>query len=815
MLRSSALCLLSSVLCLLSSAAFAGEAEEDRFIAILKSDRPPNEKAWACRRLKVAGTVKAVPALAACLTDKELAHSARYALETMPYPEAAAALRDAVPKATGLAKAGIIDSIGDRRDKEAVPLLGPLAADADPQVASSAAVALGKIGGPEAIAALKAARPKAPEAVKPAIADGLLLCADHLLRGGDKPGAAALFKEVWAWCPIEDRLKAELRTDEHIRTAAMLGVILAADDPLPLLASGLAGSNRAGQLAALDALHELKGEAVTKAAADQIAKAEPKVQVALIEVLGQRGDAAAAPAIIEATKSAEPAVRVAALHALSFLGDPASVPVLLEAAAKGEGAVQETAREALARITGKGVREALAAQLSKPDPAIRAELVRAIGVRRDAAAVPALLKLAKGDDAAARTAALRSLATLADETAIGDLVALMRTAGDEDAAAIEKALAAICSRSKRPDACAAPILAAMKTAPVPARAALLRALGRLNAPEALNALRAALGDKEAAVRDAAIRALAENAGLEAAPDLLRLATEAAEPAQRVLALRGYWRVVALAAERSAEERVRMCEAGLAACQRPEEKRLGLTELAAVPHPAALKLAEALCADAAVRAEAEAAAVRIAVALLGAQPAEAKAALQRLAAGASNPTARAEARKALDSLTQFVGYITAWQVAGPFRQQGKESTALFDVAFPPEQAGAKVDWKALPPPADASLAWQADLAGVVGGDHCVAYIRSRVFSPKATRVRLDIGTDDGIKLWVNGALVHANNATRGLKPEQDRARAELKEGWNDFLAKITQHTMGCGACIRIRAEDGSAIDGLKFEAGEGR
>jgi len=793
--------LFSALLLLGATRLVAAQSEEEKLIAILKSDRPSNEKAWACRKLKLAGTLASVPALAACLPDKELAHSARYALETMPYPEAAAALRDAVPKATGLTKAGILDSIGDRRDKEAVPLLAPLAADADPNVASSAAVALGKIGGPEAIAALKAARAKAPEAAKQAVADGLLRCADQLLRAGDKPAAAALFKQVHQ--PAEP---------EHVRTAAMVGMLLAADDPLPMLEGSLSGSDRAAHRAALDALHELTGEAVTKAAAAQIAKAEPKVQVALIEVLGQRGDAAAAPAIIEATKSAQPAVCIAALHALGFLGDPASVPVLLETAAKGEGVAQETARDALARIAGKGVREALAAQLSNADPAVQAELVRTLGARRDTAAVPALLKMAKGNDAAARTAALRSLAQLADEAAVGDLVDLLgRAVADADRDPVEKALAAICSRAKRADACAAPILAALKTAAVPARASLLRALGRLNAPEALQALRAATEDKEPTVRDAAIRTLAENGGLEAAPDLLRLAHKAAEPAHRVLALRGYWRLVGLAADKPLDERLKMCEAGMAVSARPEDRKLGLTELASVPHPDALKLAESLRADAAVRAEAEAAAVRIAAALLGSHRAEAQAALERLAADGS-PSTRAAARKALDTLDQLVGFITAWQVAGPYRQQGKSCQQLFDIPFPPEQPDAKVEWKPLPAPADPALAWQADLLPIADGEQCVVYLRSRVIVPKETKASLEIGSDDGVKLWLNGKLVHANNVMRPIAAGQDKAQATLKEGPNDFLLKVTQNNMGFAACVRVRNADGSVIEGMRFQAG---
>ena len=161
------------------------------------------------------------------------------------------------------------------------------------------------------------------------------------------------------------------------------------------------------------------------------------------------------------------------------------------------------------------------------------------------------------------------------------------------------------------------------------------------------------------------------------------------------------------------------------------------------------------------------------------------------------------------MDQYIGYVMAWEVAGPYRQQDKECQALFDIPFPPEQAGKGVSWKPAPAPADPALAWQVDLGSIVGGDHCIVYVRARVWAPRGQKARLDIGSDDGIKLWVNGKLVHANNAIRGFTPGQDKAEAVLKEDWNEFLAKITQHTMGCAACIRVRNPDGSVIEGLRF------
>ncbi len=347
---------------------------------------------------------------------------------------------------------------------------------------------------------------------------------------------------------------------------------------------------------------------------------------------------------------------------------------------------------------------------------------------------------------------------------------------------------------------------------MPARAALLRVAGRTGGAAALSALRAGLRDEEAEIRDAALRTMAESAGLDAAPDLLKLAREATTTIQRVLALRGSWRMVALAADRPVEERWTMCQASMAAARRPEEKKLGLTELAKLPHPGALQLAESLCGEEAVREEAEAATVRIAAALAGSHPAEAKAALRRIATTSKNEALRAEAGKALDAADSYAGYITAWRAAGPYRQDGKPCQELFDIPFPPEKPGGSVAWKPASRPADPALFWQADLASVVGGDHAVAYLMARVRAPKEMRVRLEIGTDDGVKVWVNGKLVHANNAVRGLRPGEDKAEAMLRAGANDFLLKITQHTLGCGACVRIRSLDGSVVEGLQCEDG---
>ena len=74
--------------------------------------------------------------LAALLPDKELTSWARTALEVIPDPAADDALRSAMATLQGRTLIGVINSIGFRRDAQAVPGLTGRLKDADADVAS-------------------------------------------------------------------------------------------------------------------------------------------------------------------------------------------------------------------------------------------------------------------------------------------------------------------------------------------------------------------------------------------------------------------------------------------------------------------------------------------------------------------------------------------------------------------------------------------------------------------------------------------------------------------------------------------------------
>ena len=196
----------------------AARAElEKKLLAALTGETSRSAKDYICRTLKTMGTAASAPALAALLPDEKLSHMARYALERIPAPEAAAAMRDALPKLPSKLKIGAIGSLGVRRDGASVAPLAALLADSDGAVAAAAANSLGVIGTAQSAAALTDAVKKADDARRPAIADACLACAESLLADGKKAQAVSLY----------NLLKGEGQS-KHVRLAATRGLLAAA-----------------------------------------------------------------------------------------------------------------------------------------------------------------------------------------------------------------------------------------------------------------------------------------------------------------------------------------------------------------------------------------------------------------------------------------------------------------------------------------------------------------------------------------------------------------------------------------------------------
>jgi hypothetical protein len=72
----------------------------------------------------------------------------------------------------------------------------------------------------------------------------------------------------------------------------------------------------------------------------------------------------------------------------------------------------------------------------------------------------------------------------------------------------------------------------------------------------------------------------------------------------------------------------------------------------------------------------------------------------------------------------------------------------------------------------------------------------VYAPEERDTQLLIGSDDGVRIWLNGDLVHTNPAYRGAYPDQDGIPVHLKKGWNTLLIKVLQGAGGWGYYVRF-------------------
>jgi hypothetical protein len=169
------------------------------------------------------------------LSDEQLASWARIPLEVIPGAAADEALRSAAGSLEGQLLVGVVNSIGVRRDAGAVELLTGLLANQDATVASSAAIALGRVGSETATSTLRDALAGAPEGVRSAVAEACVLCAERALADGRLAEATEIYDQVRTATVPKQRMLEATR-----------GAILArGDEGIPLLIEQLRSGEKA------------------------------------------------------------------------------------------------------------------------------------------------------------------------------------------------------------------------------------------------------------------------------------------------------------------------------------------------------------------------------------------------------------------------------------------------------------------------------------------------------------------------------------------------------------------------------------------
>jgi WD40 repeat protein len=160
---------------------------------------------------------------------------------------------------------------------------------------------------------------------------------------------------------------------------------------------------------------------------------------------------------------------------------------------------------------------------------------------------------------------------------------------------------------------------------------------------------------------------------------------------------------------------------------------------------------------------------------------------------------------LQAAPDLPAVLSEFWVAGLYPQDLKAS-------FPPEEqldpsrpipalADVRVNLPVLPRWRNevTDLTGYLDLATCFDGaerisDYALAYVYSKVDK----NVVLLTGSDDDMRLWLNGDLILEVAKDRFAVPDEDRAVARLRRGWNTVLAKVVNRTSQHGLFLRLSA-----------------
>jgi len=437
------------------------------------------------------------------------------------------------------------------------------------------------------------------------------------------------------------------------------------EDAIALVIDILKSGERGMQAVAMAMVREMPSTEVTKALIKELPNLSPAAQMQLLSALADRGDRTALPAVITATKAEEPSVRIAALKAIGQLGDASSVTLLAQtavnskAARLGEGLSrsgeeQKAARESLYRLRGEKIDEAILAGICCADPKVKVELIQSVGQRNITAGVQLLLNTARDPDSKVQRESFKVLKVIADEKYLPALVELLlKIESASVRGEAEKTVAAVAHKIEDKNRQAEAVIVVLpEVADITKRCSLLSVLGRIGDDSALPVLGAALSSDNAKEQDAAIRALSDWPNSKPLNDLLKIAKTSQNEIHRILALRGFVRLLGLESDgstelaevRPAKETIKLYQQAMDLAPSVPEKRMVLSGLANVKSLAALEMAASYLKDETLLQEAEVAVVKIAEGTFESHPQQTKDILNKIIQATKNDSLRQQAEK---------------------------------------------------------------------------------------------------------------------------------------------------------------------------
>ena len=150
-----------------------------------------------------------------------------------------------------------------------------------------------------------------------------------------------------------------------------------------------------------------------------------------------------------------------------------------------------------------------------------------------------------------------------------------------------------------------------------------------------------------------------------------------------------------------------------------------------------------------------------------------------------------------------GFLRDWSICAPL-----EGTKLDLPALPTDFAGypglfaAGRVWVLVEAEPDGKLDLQAQYPMASSG---TALVHTFFEVPAEGIYRLRIGSDDAVRVEVDGRLIHTRDIRRGWRPDQDTVRVALDKGWHRLLVRVVNYSGAWALSVRVADDKDQPLD----------
>ena len=130
------------------------------------------------------------------------------------------------------------------------------------------------------------------------------------------------------------------------------------------------------------------------------------------------------------------------------------------------------------------------------------------------------------------------------------------------------------------------------------------------------------------------------------------------------------------------------------------------------------------------------------------------------------------------------------------QAGGEVNVRPEIGKKLDARGDEYEWRP-----HESVSKAIDLVDALGKhDFAVAYAAARIESPAAQTQLVGLGSDDGVRVWLNGELVHESSTPRAVAVDDDVFAIKLQKGTNRLLIKVVNDQGDWGFTFRFLSQE---------------